>query len=150
MLPLSRFAFYVQLRPKRPNCGAKPHLRLRPCLALQRASLSLPRSLIYFLCPLRSFFCQSSFCFFQLYRLLRTRSRGRQASACCTPGRTFLTQTDAVEAVGKTWAFEPVMPTFALASCSGARGRKCQTVATYRGVWPQNVSTRRHYEGREL
>src|SRR6266481_5452952 len=49
-----------------------------------------------------------------------------------------------------SWALEPVMPTFALDSCSGARGRKCQTVATYLGVWPQNVSTRRHYEGREL
>src|SRR6267154_4409264 len=46
--------------------------------------------------------------------------------------------------------FSPVMLTFALASCSAARGRKCQTVATYRGVWPQNVSTRRRYEGLEL
>ena len=39
--------------------------------------------------------------------------------------------------------FSPVMPAFALDSRSGARGQKCQTVATYRGVWPQNVSTLR-------
>src|SRR5260370_12688809 len=46
--------------------------------------------------------------------------------------------------------FSPVMLTFALDSCSGARGRKCRTVATWSRVRPQNVSIRLHYEGREF
>src|SRR5260370_12219898 len=46
--------------------------------------------------------------------------------------------------------FSPVMLTFALDSCSGARGRKCRTVATWSGVRPQNLSIPFHYQSREL
>src|SRR5258708_24379061 len=42
--------------------------------------------------------------------------------------------------------FSPVMLTFALDSCSGARGRKCRTVATWSCLRPRNVFIRRHYE----
>src|SRR5713226_422087 len=74
----------------------------------------------------------------------------RKTSERCIPGAHFPIHTDCCGRVRQTPRRESQLCRFALDSCNGARGRKCRTVAAWRGVWPQSVSIRLHYEGREL
>ena len=76
------------------------------------------------------------FLFFQLSLTSATGEQAREFELC--PNRCRWTNSfDILDDENRSQrAREPVVPTFTLDSCSGAWGRKCQTVATYRGVWP--------------